>query len=290
MNDPEIDGSSHQTPAHADPIEQEPARLPWESIDAEVESTPWNNLEDETPAASAVSKEPVASGEWSAPDAIAERPASRAIVNVSQRTPVAHVEDADDSQKCDDLQDVDNLEDAEEAQDTEAADDDGDVLEPSEAAGAGSGWTIPLLCLGLGLIACCVVIPQADANRRQYYEGSLLRADLEQIQKQVAVNQEFLSKVRDDPALAERLASRQMKTIRKGQKVLLLKHGSDPGDMSPFGLVTVAPPPIPPPYKPVGGTIASMCYDARSRLYLMGAAMVMVAAGLVLGFGEKKAS
>ena len=35
------------------------------------------------------------------------------------------------------------------------------------AAGAtGGGWTIPLLCLGIAVIACCLVIPQADANRR----------------------------------------------------------------------------------------------------------------------------
>ncbi|HZL35542.1 MAG TPA: hypothetical protein VFC78_09545 [Tepidisphaeraceae bacterium] len=169
--------------------------------------------------------------------------------------------------------------------------DDGETEDERdlELAAAGSGWTIPLLCLGLGLIACCVVIPQADANRRMFYEGKMLQADLEQVQKQVAVNDEFLSKVRDDPGLAERLAARQMKTIRKGQKVLPLNHADNQdADMSPFALVTVAAPPAPPPYKPVGGTIAGLCYDARSRLYLLGAAMTMVATGLVLGFGEKK--
>src|SRR5690349_7353286 len=28
----------------------------------------------------------------------------------------------------------------------------------------GGGWAVAMLCCGIGLIACCVVIPQADAN------------------------------------------------------------------------------------------------------------------------------
>ncbi|MDB5289203.1 MAG: hypothetical protein JWL69_444, partial [Phycisphaerales bacterium] len=129
---------------------------------------------------------------------------------------------------------------------------------------------------------------QADANGRLFYERQMLQADLESVEKQVAVNGEFIKKVMDDPTLAERLAGRQMKTIRKGQKVLALKHEPADTDMSPFALVTVAPPALPPPYKPIGGGFASLCCDARSRLYIMGAAMTMIAAGLVLGVGSRK--
>src|SRR5215212_8216660 len=34
----------------------------------------------------------------------------------------------------------------------------------------GGGWTLALLCAGIALIACTVLIPQADANRRLVYE------------------------------------------------------------------------------------------------------------------------
>ncbi|HWE03908.1 MAG TPA: hypothetical protein VG326_15995 [Tepidisphaeraceae bacterium] len=148
----------------------------------------------------------------------------------------------------------------------------------------GGGWTFPVMCVGIVLIACCVVVPQADFNRRLYYQRQALQADLESIQKQVAVNDEFLKQVIDNPTLAERLASRQMKTIRKGQKVLAVNQVNDDGDMSPFALVAVPKPPTQTPYRPVIGTIANLCNNARSRLYLLGVSMTMVAVGLVLGF------
>ena len=172
-------------------------------------------------------------------------------------------------------------------------DDDQLILEPEpvwedpEMADApppqltGASWTIPLLCAGIGLIACCIVIPQADANRRLAYEKMTLQSDLESVQKQVAVNDAFLKKVVDDPSLAERLAQRQLKRVRKGQHVLRLKE--EKPQMSPFQITNVAPPPAPPPYKPIGGILATLCYDARTRLYLMGLSMAMIACGLVMG-------
>src|SRR5215472_3634516 len=33
---------------------------------------------------------------------------------------------------------------------------------PRHRPTAGGGWTLPLLCAGIALIACCAVIPQAD--------------------------------------------------------------------------------------------------------------------------------
>lgn len=168
----------------------------------------------------------------------------------------------------------------------------------------GGGWTVTLLCFGIGLIACCVLIPQADANRRLAYEREKLKLDLESIRKQVSTNDEFLKRVADDPNLAERLAQRQMKIIRQGTRVLELKKqrpantsggggaiGSTAGqaadEMSPFQLVHVAPPPPLPPYKPVGGVIAGLCYNPHARLYLTGIGLFLMAAGLVLGFGPK---
>jgi cell division protein FtsB len=164
-----------------------------------------------------------------------------------------------------------------------------------------SGWTITVLCVGLALIAACVVIPQADSNRRLAYEKEKLQMDLDQIQKQVAVNDEFLKKMESDPQLVQRLAQRQMRMIRQGETVIDLKPDAQPtgaqstgqdhataasldaDQMSPFRIVNVPPPPPLPPYTPVGGTFAELCRQPKSQLYLMGGAMFLVAAGLVLG-------
>src|SRR5688500_5356867 len=86
----------------------------------------------------------------------------------------------------------------------------------------GGGWTIIPVSLGLGLIACCVLIPQADENRRLAHQREQLRIDLEHLQTQARVNDEFVQRVGSDPTLAERLAQRQMKFVRKGSGVLEL--------------------------------------------------------------------
>jgi len=180
----------------------------------------------------------------------------------------------------------------------------------------GGGWTFALLCAGVALIACTVLIPQADANRRLAYEREKLKLDLESVRKQVATNDDFLKRVADDPNLAERLAQRQMKIIRQGTRVLELKHqnrqttglmaasggGSSGGatttanaagftadEMSPFHLVHVAPPPPLPPYQPVGGLLAGLCYNPHTRLYLTGIGLFLMAGGLVFGFGPRAA-
>ena len=152
----------------------------------------------------------------------------------------------------------------------------------------GGGWTLPLLCAGIALIACCALIPQADANRRLAYEKQELSRDLETVEKQIAVNDSFLKQVGDDPTLAERLAQRQMKVIPQGTKILKLPNDMGASSMSPFQLVNVPPPPPLPPYKPVGGTLARLCYDAHTRLYLIGISLVMIATGLVMGSAPER--
>ena len=160
--------------------------------------------------------------------------------------------------------------------------------------GESGGWTITGLCIGLGLIAACVIIPQADANRRLCYERDTLRVDLAQLQKQTAVNREFLAKVEVDPQLVERLAQRQMKMLPQGEAVLNLKGdealaagaedtAAAAQRVSPFSILRVPPPPSLPAYQPVGGTLAAACRHPQSQLYLLGAGMFLVAVGLVMG-------
>lgn len=171
-----------------------------------------------------------------------------------------------------------------------AADDDIVVtmVDPAIEPTRGGTFTIPMVCAGIAIIACCLLIPQADANRRLAYQHVKLKADLETVEKQVAVNDEFLRKVSDDPNLAERLAQRQMKIIRPGTKVLELKNSGE-AEMSPFQITAVAPPPKLPPYQPRGGMLAQLCYNPKSRLYLMGIGLLLTATGLVLGLGARSA-
>jgi len=164
--------------------------------------------------------------------------------------------------------------------DWDVEDDDLAALSP---APTGGGWTIPLLCMGIAIISFCLIIPQADANRRLAYERAALRADLESIQTQVATNDEFLRRLASDPTLAERLAQRQLNLQRAGTMTLPVQLGN--GSTSPFDLVKVPPPEPMEPYEPVGGKLAAVCRDSRSRLYLMGVGLFVLAAGLILGIG-----
>lgn len=150
----------------------------------------------------------------------------------------------------------------------------------------GGGWTIPLMCLGIATIAFAMVIPQADANRRLAYERASLRADLESIQAQVATNDEFLRRLAGDATLAERLAQRQLNLQRAGTKALPI--GSRDNSSSPFDLVKVPPPPAREPYEPVGGKLAAVCRDTRSRLYLMGAGLFVLGVGLIFGVSSPR--
>lgn len=144
-------------------------------------------------------------------------------------------------------------------------------------------WTIPLLCAGIAILACCLLIPAADENRRLTWERERLKADLEQIQKQVAVNDAFLHRLMNDPTLSERLARRQMKMVREGTSVLETKSMVGKEELSPFLLVTLPPPAELPEYRPVGGVLARVCRNPKSQLYLTGLALLMMACGLVLG-------
>ncbi|HEX8524916.1 MAG TPA: hypothetical protein VF669_21885 [Tepidisphaeraceae bacterium] len=162
----------------------------------------------------------------------------------------------------------------------------GYAMEPAKESRSGGLFMIPLICVGIGLIAACLLIPAADENRRLAYESLSLRADLEQLEKQANINDQFLHRVSSDPTLAERLAQRQMKMVREGTSVLELKNQQCRASASPFMLVTLPPPEPLPAYQPMGGMLAGLCRQPRAQLYLMGGALLMIAAGLVLSHGQ----
>ena len=164
-----------------------------------------------------------------------------------------------------------------------------DVATAAKAAvrgGGGGGWTIVLVAIGLGLIACCVLIPQAEENRRLAHQRAQLRVGLEHLEKQVQRNDEFLRRLGSDPMLAERLAQRQMKFVRKGSGVLEVDGETDEIS-SPF-LLTTVPPPLPlPEYQPQVGALAKWCRDTQTRLYMIGGGLMLIALGLVMGYSPK---
>jgi len=145
-----------------------------------------------------------------------------------------------------------------------------------------------MLCAGIAILACCLLIPAADDNRKLAWERERLKQDLDQINRQIDVNSQFLKSVAEDPALLERLAQRQMKLVREGTSVLNLKDATGRSDMSPYLLLTIPPPPPMPEYKPVGGVFSDLCRHPRSRLFLMGGAMLAIACALILGETAQK--
>lgn len=168
----------------------------------------------------------------------------------------------------------------------EAEETSEETEEPVPTRGGGL-LTIPLLCIGIAVIACVTLLPLADENHRLAWEREKLKADLAQLKEQVRVNEEFLSRLADDPTLAERLAQRQMKYIREGSSVLQLRGAGNKEEMSPFHLVAVPPPQPLPPYQPVGGAMANLVRTPRTQLYLVGGALLLMATGLVLGYTPK---
>jgi hypothetical protein len=162
-----------------------------------------------------------------------------------------------------------------------------DEEEPEEGDEKG-GWVVALLCAGIALVAVCLLLPLAEENHQLAYQREKLKADLEQIKKQVDVNGEFLKKVSGDPTLAERLAQRQMKFIRQGSGILDLPDESGREEMSPFLLVSLPPPNPMPPYRPLGGMLAGVVRNARLRLYVTGIGLLLLAAGVVLGGGNRQ--
>jgi hypothetical protein len=157
-----------------------------------------------------------------------------------------------------------------------------------DRAQGSNGWTLILISIGVGLIACCILIPQSDDNARLHYQCEKLRIDLEHLDRQSAANEEFVRRIGDDPVLAERLAQRQMKFVRQGSSVLDIEGPRGPMDRSPFALVAVAPPQPLAPLELRGGKLADLTRNPKSRLYTIGTGLLLLAVGLVLGSSPSK--
>jgi len=157
------------------------------------------------------------------------------------------------------------------------------VEQPPQRTGA--WWTLPLMFAGLAIIACALVVPVADENHRAAYELARIERDVAHFQQQADVNASFLSRVSNDPTLAERLAMRQLNMIRPDEKLAPLAARHDQFSMSPFALVNVDPPAPMPAYRPISGFLSRWFLDPKWQTYCVGIGLLMTAAGVVFGGG-----
>jgi hypothetical protein len=172
-----------------------------------------------------------------------------------------------------------------------ASDDDNPI---DEAPPTGGVWALPMLALGLGLIACCLIIPAADDTRQVMFERERLSAEMESLGRQVALNEEFLERLPSDRELALRLASRQRTDPEEGVGIITPTWDRPGGGglgnfaMSPFALVAAEPvlqPTAPTPAQ--GGRLAAFCREPRARLVVLGIGLFACMLGL-LGGGTRE--
>ena len=154
----------------------------------------------------------------------------------------------------------------------------------------GPAVALPALCLGLAVLAACVLLPAAGENRRLADERAALAADLDAARAQVAVNADFLARVGTDPELAERLALRQSNRPRPGtEAVAVSTDAARAGDrfaLSPFALTAVPAPADPAP--PTPGRWSALADSDTLRLWATGGGLFLLAYGLVMGAAAGK--
>ncbi|GIW76315.1 MAG: hypothetical protein KatS3mg104_1378 [Phycisphaerae bacterium] len=152
----------------------------------------------------------------------------------------------------------------------------------------GAWWTLPMMCLGLTIIACALIVPAVDENRRELHQLTRLERDVNYFQMQSEVNKQFLEHVSTDPALAERLAMRQLRMTRPDSRIVQIPQTGNPFAMSPYALVTLDPPPPVPDYQPLGGVLSRYFLDPQTQIYLTGIGILLTAAGVILGGGQTR--
>ena len=174
------------------------------------------------------------------------------------------------------------------------ASDDANQIEAETARdGAGVAWALPLLALGLGIVACCVILPIVDQNRELADERARLAAELSALERQVETNSDFIDRLHADPELARRLVYRQRPPAPKEGVALLDDGRSDPRQrfkLSPFSLLATEPTIAPAPLQPSGGALASMCRDPRTKLAILGIGLMCCLLGLLTGASRPPAS
>ncbi|MDB5326524.1 MAG: hypothetical protein JWM57_2093 [Phycisphaerales bacterium] len=151
------------------------------------------------------------------------------------------------------------------------------------AGSTGAWWTIPLTFVGIAIVACAMLIPAADENRRDNYELAKIEQDVDYFDRQSAVNQDFLKRVNTDATLAERLAMRQLHQTRQGVKLAPINGKPDRFGASPYAMTRLDPPPAFAPYQPVPGQLSEWFLGGKNPQQMAGLGLVVAGAGVMLG-------
>ena len=147
---------------------------------------------------------------------------------------------------------------------------------------SGTIWAIPLMCLGLGLLACVVLIPASGESRRLARQRDELVREVDRMQAQADRNAEFLHRLGRDADLGRVVAERQAGGVEGVESIALPGMDTELAT-SPFAMLTLPePPPLPPPAT-VGGRLAAWCRDAELRPWLLAGSLLTTASGLLLG-------
>ena len=160
---------------------------------------------------------------------------------------------------------------------------------PKPQPSSGAWYTIPMICIGLTLVACALIIGQVETNRQVAWQRNKLKSDLTYLQEQIRHNEESLKRIQTDPTMAEYLAQRQMNQVREGSAILDVPGLPHQNDRNPFQLTTLPPPKTLAPYQPRGDLLTFLFADQQRALGAIGIGLMLVAAGLVLGGPDEAA-
>ncbi len=129
---------------------------------------------------------------------------------------------------------------------------------------------MPLLALGLCLVACGVLIPASEANRLIEAQRLELAAQVQALHSRADLNDEFLSRLHRDEQLANRLSRRQTTPEPDGDVAVLASSTMANGSLSPFAMLRPEPVEAAPAPEADGSRLAEWCRDARGRLAVIG--------------------
>lgn len=153
-----------------------------------------------------------------------------------------------------------------------------------EPAGrTGAWWTIPLTFVGIAIVACSILIPASDENRRANYELAKIERDVDYFERQSAVNKDFIERVNTDATLAERLALRQLHQTRQGVKIAPMSGKPDAFGASPFAMTRLDPPVPLPPYEPVQTVLSEWFTGEKQAQQMAALGLIVAGAGVMLG-------
>lgn len=144
-------------------------------------------------------------------------------------------------------------------------------------------WALGMILVGMVTLAACVLIPIREENRQLAHQSGSLRAEADFVQQQAEANAEFVARIHNDPALAERMSMRMTRRPSAGKKFLDAEQATA-FSSSPYALTRLAAPPARPEYRSdLPPAVVGLFNDTSSRAVLIGASVFLIAAAVVLG-------